>query len=338
MARRRKRPPITREVTLECVQQECPECGGSMWIDYENTHTVSTLAEVVRLRLKVRRCQDAQCGRYHQAYRPEAEGGWALPKHEFGLDVVAQIGALRYQEHRTVGEIHQWLRAHEVVISERSVSNLLDRYDELVALRLQDQQRLQAILAEQKQVILALDGLQPTVGHEVLWVLRDCISGEVLLARALLSSTSEDLAALITEVQMQLPVPIAGVISDGQQSIQKAVGQALPEVPHGLCHYHYLREAGREIYAADRHAKKELKKQVRGVRPLERAAAKRDDELGPLIHGYCQAVRSALTADGQAPLDAAGLQLHDRLTAISLSLGRVSKKGRSPRNYNGSKH
>jgi hypothetical protein len=260
-----------------------------------------------------------------------------LPKHEFGLDVVAQIGALRYQEHRTVGEIHRWLRDHDVVISERSVSNLLDRYDELVALRLQNHQRLQPVLAEQERVILALDGLQPTVGHEVLWVLRDCISGEVLLARALLSSTSEDLAVLITEVQAQLPVPITGVISDGQQSIQKAVAQALPRVPHGLCHYHYLREAGREIYAADRHAKKELKKRVRGIRPLERAAEKRDDELGGLIHGYCQAVRSALTADGRAPLDAAGLQLHGRLTAISHSLTRVSKKGRSPRNCNASR-
>jgi hypothetical protein len=36
-------------------------------------------------------------------------------------------------------------------------------------------------------VILVLDGLQPDVGHEVLWVLRDVLSGEVLLARSLLS-------------------------------------------------------------------------------------------------------------------------------------------------------
>jgi hypothetical protein len=236
-----------------------------------------------------------------------------------------------------VGEIHDWLRDHAVVISARSVSNLLDRYDELVALRLQDHQRLQTVLAEQERVILALDGLQPTVGHEVLWVLRDCISGEVLLARALLSSTGQDIAALISAVQAQLPVPITGVISDGQHSIQKAVAQALPGVPHGLCHYHYLREAGREIYAADRHAKKELKKRVRGVRPLERAAAKRDDELGALIHGYCQAVRSALTDDGRAPLDAAGLRLQGRLTAISQSLARVGKKACSPKNSNASR-
>src|SRR5215217_1923046 len=49
----------------------------------------------------------------------------------------------------------------------------------------------------QRGVILALDGLQPDVGHEVLWVVRDCLSGEVLLARSLLSATAEDLAPLL---------------------------------------------------------------------------------------------------------------------------------------------
>jgi hypothetical protein len=39
----------------------------------------------------------------------EAEGKWALPQHEFGLDVMALAGALRYLEHRSVPEIHQQL-------------------------------------------------------------------------------------------------------------------------------------------------------------------------------------------------------------------------------------
>ena len=30
------------------------------------------------------------------------------------------------------------------------------------------------LLGSQTQVILAIDGLQPQVGHEVLWVIRDC--------------------------------------------------------------------------------------------------------------------------------------------------------------------
>jgi hypothetical protein len=55
-----------------------------------------------------------------------------------------------------------------------------------------------------------------------------------------------------------------------------------------------LGEAAKPIAAADLHAKKELKKQVRGVRPIERALEKRTDEEAEAIRGYCLAVRSAL--------------------------------------------
>lgn len=58
---------------------------------------------------------------------------------------------------------------------------------------------------------------------------------------------------------------------------------ALPGVPHGLCHFHYLREAAKPIYAADRHAKKELKKHVRGVRVIERSVADNDDQVSETV-------------------------------------------------------
>jgi len=246
--------------------------------------------------------------------------------------VIAQIGAWRYQEHRTVSEIHERLSQRGVAISARSVTNQLERYDELVTLSLRQSAQLQQRLTEQGRVILAVDGLQPDVGHEVLWVIRDCLSGEILLARALLSAAQDDLAGLLQEVVTALPVPVVGVVSDGQQSIRKAVAKALPIVAHGLCHFHYLREAVRPLYEADRHAKKELKKRVRGIRPLERQVEAREDPAGVATQGYCQAVRSALTDDGRAPLDAAGLRLRERLTQISASLVRAEKKRRSRQN------
>ena len=89
-----------------------------------------------------------------------------------------------------------------------------------------------------------------------------------------MSSTAKDLAGLITEVRQALPVPITGVISDGQESIRNAVKQALKGVPHQLCHFHYLREAAKPISEADRHAKKELKNRVRGIRRIDRQAEK----------------------------------------------------------------
>jgi len=171
------------------------------------------------------------------------------------------------------------------------------------------------------------------VGHEVLWVLRDCLSGEVLLAQSLLSAAQDDRAELLRQVKQALSVPIAGVISDGQPSIRAAVQQALPKVPHQLCHFHYLREAAKPIYEADRHAKKELKKRVRGVRPLERRFEGRHDPEAEVMRGYCAAVRSALTDDARPPLVASGLKLYDRLDAISTSLERVEKRGPCPRTF-----
>jgi len=289
-----------------------------------------TLEGLCQLTLAVRRCRNAFCPRHQRAYRPEEEGRWALPQGEFGLDVIALVGALRFGDHRSVPEIHRAVRGRGVAIAERSVTHLLQRYEELVTLHLADRAARAERLRPQGRVILALDGLQPDVGHEVLWVLRDCLSGEVLLARSLLSGTSDDLAVLLTEVRDALPVPITGVISDGQHPIREAVRRVLPGAAHQLCQFHYLREAAKPIFEADRHAKKELKKRVRGVRPIERAVAGRDDGAALAVRGYCLAVRSALTDDGRPPLAAAGLTLHERLEAIAASIERVQAKGGSP--------
>src|SRR6516164_5872951 len=278
MARTAARPQPSRTEHLQPWLAHCTACNQRLWADYKNRRTVATLTGLLRLTLDIRRCHNADCPRHRKPYRPEAEGYYALPQHEFGLDVIAHVGNLRYGEHRSVPEIHQALRRRGLDIAERTVTNLLDRY-------------------------------------------------EVLLAKSLLSARQQDLADLIGQVREGLTVPIAGVISDGQHAIRKAVAQALPGVPHQLCHFHYLREAARPLYEADRHAKKELKKCVRGVRPIERSLEGRSDAEAEAARGYCDAVRSALTDDGRPPLEASGLRLHERLSAVAASLDRVAEKG-----------
>ena len=332
MAKKARQFDLRHTKDLAPQRQHCPVCGELMWLDYSNHRTLMTLDGLTRLNLAIRRCHNVACTAHLRPYRPEAEGRYALPHHEFGLDVIALIGALRYAEHRTVPEIHHRLIQRGVVISERSVTNLLDRYDELLAVALTDDRRLKKRLAGQGRVILAIDGLQPDVGHEVLWVIRDCLGGEIPLARSLLSGREQDLAALLAAVRDAVGVPVAGAVSDGQHSIRNAIAQALPGVPHQLCQFHYLREAARPIYEADRHAKKELKKKVRQVRGIERAVEERTDPEAEVIRGYCSAVRSALTDDGRPPLEASGLKLHDRLEAITQSLERAEEKGGRRRN------
>ena len=327
MARRTKRPPITRTVSLRPERGQCSACGGRLGHLYQTQRTVTTLEDVTRLTLTVLRCPNPACSHYHQPVRPEEEGAWALPHAEFGLDVIAHIGSLRYREHRSVPEIHQALHDLHVAIAPRTVTDLLERYEELLALRLADQPRLTDRLTQQGHVILAIDGLQPFKTQDVLWVLRDTLSGEVLLARRLASARQEDLADLLREVKQALPVPILAVASDAQRPIRLAVQSALPDVPHQLCQFHYLKEAAKPIVEADRHAKTELKKYTRGVREIEREVAERKDTSAATIRGYCLAVRSALADDGKPPVQLPGFAMHDRLSAIQSSLERVAQKG-----------
>src|SRR5918996_903436 len=106
MAKTAKRldPTITHDLTPQ--RTTCPSCGAHMRADYPNRRPLAPLAGVTRLNLTIRRCRNGRCDANRRPYRPEAEGRFALPHHEFGLDVIALVGRLRYAEHRSVPEIH----------------------------------------------------------------------------------------------------------------------------------------------------------------------------------------------------------------------------------------
>src|SRR5437879_861967 len=134
MPRTRRRPRPRHAQTLAPVITHCPVCARALWADYDNYRTVTTLDAVTRLTLHIRRCPNPGCPRFRKPYRPEAEPHFALPHHEFGLDVITLVGRLRHAEHRSIPEIHRELARRRVALAERTVTNLLDRYDELKAL------------------------------------------------------------------------------------------------------------------------------------------------------------------------------------------------------------
>lgn len=113
MARKQCRAAATAEHTLTCLRTHCSFCDRPMRVAYRTHRTVTTLEGNCRLKLRIRRCGNPQCAWYHRASRPEEEGRWALPHGEFGLDIIALVGSLRYVSHRSISEIHQsaWRRS-----------------------------------------------------------------------------------------------------------------------------------------------------------------------------------------------------------------------------------
>jgi hypothetical protein len=63
-----------------------------LWVANHGHRTVMMLSGLWKLTLVIRHCIDPTCPRFHQRYRPEEEGHWALPHGEFGLEVIALIG------------------------------------------------------------------------------------------------------------------------------------------------------------------------------------------------------------------------------------------------------
>ena len=95
-------PTITHDLVPE--RSTCLDCGRHLRADYSNRRTLTTLAGVTRLTLTIRRCRNDHCPAVRKPYRPEAEGRFALPRHEFGFDVIALVGQLRYHQHRSIPE------------------------------------------------------------------------------------------------------------------------------------------------------------------------------------------------------------------------------------------
>jgi hypothetical protein len=105
MARKEHRAPAPLSQELTCVCTHCGSCGHPISVAYRTQRTITTLQGNCRLTLRVRRCHNPVCAWFHRPYRLEEEGKWALPRGEFGLDVIALVGTLRNTAHRSIPEI-----------------------------------------------------------------------------------------------------------------------------------------------------------------------------------------------------------------------------------------
>lgn len=126
-------------------------------------------------------------------------------------------------------------------------------------------------------MLLSMDGVQPEKGNETLYVVHEGFSGSFLAAKNLKSGSAEELKRLLEPIE-QLRFPIIGLLSDGQHSIRLAMSGMWPEVPYQYCQYHYLKDIAKPVVEVDRKLKTGIKKNLRGIRQLEKQIQLDDSE------------------------------------------------------------
>jgi hypothetical protein len=138
-------------------------------------------------------------------------------------------------------------------------------------------------------IIVSVECIQPDRGNEAMYLVRDALTGRMLVAENVLSSETEVMKALLAPATT-LGVKVLGTITDAQESELRVVEQRWPDVPHQVCQFHILREASRPGFEVDRKLKtaprKRLGEEVRVVRrqlkhDLQHAEAPEAEQLEP---------------------------------------------------------
>jgi hypothetical protein len=315
----------------------CLACGSAL----ERSHTawnktIIRLDGTVRVFNQAYRCCDREnCSHPKRVYQSGYADGLSLSYYTYGLDVIVYIGQQRLREKRTIPEIHQALckREKPIPISEREVQYLFDVYLTLSACSHGERlEKYRPRIEANGGIVLAIDGAKPEKGQPGLYIFRDTLSG-CRLHSALLPSADTD--SLTRELQgvKNLGLKVQAVISDDEYATVAAVSHIYPDVPHGLCHTHFLKAVQKPIYAQDQELAKELKKPLRPLTQVERFVQNHPEEMAELsisqqkaLRRYLDAVRGVLMRKGQAPFQLAGTTIYDDLVQLTGSFARSQEE------------
>ena len=167
----------------------------------------------------------------------------AAPGMTFAYDTILFVTILRYVNLMQREEIRaKILRDHYFKISTGSISELsltglayLERCHFAKAKKL-------AELYGRGCFIIHLDGTNEG-GMYTHFVVREGIKGNVLYAEKIVSESKKAIVPILKKVKQYFGVPDA-VMSDMSASIGKAVQVVFPDIPHRLCHFHFLKAVG----------------------------------------------------------------------------------------------
>jgi hypothetical protein len=339
---------------LDVLDRTCSVCGRTMYVCDHRHHRIFNLDGPVHLVCKLNHCPDPTCPAHHKTVSPEIEATITLPHWVLGWDVFCWIGHRRFARHWSVPQLRAELRdSYQIPLSDDAIEKYIRRYQQMLAARQQDPDRLQQEYHAVDSLILTIDGLQPEKGHETLYVVRELGQKRVWFAEPLLSATADEVRRLIARAKRwadALGKPVALWISDKQDAFVTGIAAEFPGVPHRYCSNHFLRDLAKPVLEADSHAKVQMRKKVRGLRGIEQAVLKQrhdsapegpppqsttfevadpddppaspTDPAGDVVLDYCAAVRGILNNDQGGPLDPPGLRMAAALDEVRESIQR----------------
>jgi hypothetical protein len=283
-------PPL---VEFRPLMERCPGCGGELKVLKTRMRTLCTLhVGELRAREVCLTCQP--CG---HTYRSEELGALAAPGSNFGYDVMVHAGKALLLRHRTEEEVVAELAQGNVRISPREVSLLGRKF--VVHLALAHQRRVPEFTTHMQTRGGYICHLDATCegGDPLLMSSIDSLS-EIVLGNVKLPAEDErHIVPFLERIKKAYGIPLA-LVHDMGKGILKAVATVFPGVPDFICHFHFLRDIGKDFLGAEYDTiRKRLRKHGISAKLHRRAKALKAD-----MDRHPELIKALETGIGNAPL------------------------------------
>jgi len=225
----------------------CPGCGLKLNVRKTNPKKTVVTMHIGAFWAKETELECPQCG---VVYFSE-ELRRLVPAHcTYGFDVIEYVGKALFLRSRNNREIMNELRSENISISEREVSFLGRKFIIYLTFAHQESNdKLRVSMSKRGGYILHVDGsCEGNSPH--LFCGLDGISEIVLGAIKIPSEKKDELIPFFRQIKEKYGIPIA-LVHDMGVAILRAVEEVFPGIADFICHFHFLRDIGKDLLLHD---------------------------------------------------------------------------------------
>jgi len=255
----------------------------------------------------------AACPKCDRAYRSEELGRLVPSGANFGYDVLVYTGQALWLRCRSEQEVVAELAQKNILISPREVSLLGMKF--IVYLAIAHQQCAASISADMRlrggfvcHLDATCEGRDPLLMSSI-----DSLS-EIVLGNIKLPSEHQDhIVPFLQRIKETFGIPLA-LVHDMGRGILKAVAEVFPGVPDFICHFHFLRDIGKDFLETEYDVIRTrlIKHQISGKLRYRAKQLKGDLDRNPDL------IDALATGLANHPLPAAALQSLPGLNGYTL--------------------
>ncbi|MCA1793538.1 MAG: transposase [Desulfobacteraceae bacterium] len=227
--------------------QDCPECDFRLHVqktaDPKTVVTNDIGAFIAKETVGI-------CPRGHGTFKSGLLRSLVPKNCTFGFDIIVEVGFSLFVHSRSNQEIMAALATKNVFLSEREVSYLGRKFIIYLALaHRQSQAVLKEYLADRGGYILHVDGTCEGNSPNLFCGL-DGLSELVLDSVKISSEKKDQLIPFFRDIKDRFGEPRA-LVHDMGKGILNAVAEVFPDTPDYICHFHFLRDIGKDLLLSD---------------------------------------------------------------------------------------